>query len=106
MKNENKADASPSRECEAQGQPEKRFLSDRDRDIFLALLDSDEEHNEALKKAANEALRLDAEEEALVVEGLMRLPTKNRSDDFLALPAPQVAMDDMQAVIGAERNED
>ncbi len=106
MKNENKVDASPSRECEAQEQPEKRLLFDRDRDIFLALLDSDEEPNEALKKAANEALRLDAEEESLVVEGLVRLPTKNKSDDFLALPAPQAAMADIQAVIRAERDED
>ena len=29
-------------------------LSDRDRDIFLAMLDSDEEPNEALKQAAEE----------------------------------------------------
>jgi uncharacterized protein (DUF1778 family) len=31
-----------------------RTLSDRDRDLFLALLDSDEEPNEALKKAAED----------------------------------------------------
>ena len=30
---------------------------------------------------------LDAEEEALVAAGLMRLLTKEKSDDFLALPA-------------------
>jgi len=58
------------------------------------------------RKTANEALRLDAEEESLVAAGLMRLPTKNKSDDFLALPAPQVKMDDIQVVIRAERDED
>jgi len=31
-----------------------RTLSDRDRDAFLALLDSDQEANEALKKAAED----------------------------------------------------
>ena len=49
---------------------------------------------------------LDAEEKALIAAGLIRLPTKNKSDDFLALPAPQVAMADIQAVIRAERDED
>jgi len=49
---------------------------------------------------------LDAEEEALVAAGLIRLPAKNKSDDFLALPAPQAAMADIQAVIRAERDED
>jgi hypothetical protein len=49
---------------------------------------------------------LDAEEEALVAAGLMRLPIKEKSDNFLALPAPQVAMADIQAVIRAERDED
>ena len=49
---------------------------------------------------------LDAEEESLVAAGLMRLPVKKKSDDFLALPAPQVAMADIQAVIRAERDED
>lgn len=34
-----------------------RTLSDRDRDVFLALLDSDEEPNEALKEAAKEYKR-------------------------------------------------
>jgi hypothetical protein len=58
------------------------------------------------RKAANEAVRADAEEAGLVAAGLMRLPVKNKSDDFLALPAPQVAMDDIQAVIRAERDED
>lgn len=33
---------------------EVRRLSDRDRDIFLALLDADQEPNEALKAAAEE----------------------------------------------------
>jgi prevent-host-death family protein len=49
---------------------------------------------------------LDAEESALVAAGLMRLPVKEKSDDFLTLPAPRVAMDDIQAVIRAERDED
>ncbi len=48
---------------------------------------------------------LDAEE-ALVAAGLMRLPVKEKSDDFLTLPAPQVTMTDIQAVIRAERDED
>jgi hypothetical protein len=58
------------------------------------------------RRAADEALRLESEEAALVEEGLMRLPVENKSDDFLALPAPQVAMADIQAVIRAERDED
>ena len=49
---------------------------------------------------------LDAEEAALVAGGLMRLPVKIKSDDFLALPAPRVAIADIQAVIRAERDED
>lgn len=49
---------------------------------------------------------LDAEEEALVAAGLMRLPIKEKSDGFLDLPAPQVTMADIQAVIRAERDED
>ena len=49
---------------------------------------------------------LDAEEEALVAAGLMRLPTKEKSNDFLALPAPRVALSNIQAVIRAERDED
>lgn len=49
---------------------------------------------------------LDAEEAALVAGGLMRLPVKVKSDDFLALPAPRVALADIQAVIRAERDED
>jgi prevent-host-death family protein len=49
---------------------------------------------------------LDAEEAALVAGGLMRLPVKAKSDDFLALPAPRVAIADIQAVIRAERDED
>jgi hypothetical protein len=36
----------------------------------------------------------------------MRLPTKEKSDDFFSLPAPQVALADIQAVIRAERDED
>ena len=58
------------------------------------------------RRAAGEALRLESEEASLVEEGLMRLPVENKSDDFLALPAPQVAMANIQAVIRAERDED
>jgi hypothetical protein len=58
------------------------------------------------RRAAGETLRLESEEASLVEEGLMRLPVENKSDDFLALPAPQVAMADIQAVIRAERDED
>jgi hypothetical protein len=36
----------------------------------------------------------------------MRLPARNKSDDFLALPAPRVATADIRAVIRAERDED
>ena len=49
---------------------------------------------------------LDAEEEALVAAGLMRLPLEEKNDDFLDLPAPQVATEDIQAAIRAERDED
>lgn len=38
------------------------------------------------ERAAGEALRLQPEEASLVEEGLMRLPAKDKSDDFLALP--------------------
>ncbi|MBV8857425.1 MAG: hypothetical protein JOZ02_10875 [Acidobacteria bacterium] len=58
------------------------------------------------RTAAGEALRLEPEESSLVEEGLMRLPAKKKSDDFLALPAPQVAAADIRAVIRAERDED
>lgn len=34
-----------------------RTLSDRDRDVFLALLDSDQEPNESLKRAAKDYKR-------------------------------------------------
>lgn len=37
----------------------------------------------------------DAEEEALVTAGLMHHPAKDKSDDFLALPAPQLTMADI-----------
>jgi prevent-host-death family protein len=49
---------------------------------------------------------LDAEEESLVAAGLMRLPIKKKSDDYLSIPAPQVTMADIRAVIRAERDED
>ena len=49
---------------------------------------------------------LHAEEAALVAGGLMRLPVKVKSDDVLALPAPRVAIADIQAVIRAERDEE
>lgn len=49
---------------------------------------------------------LDAEEETLVAAGLMRLPLQPKSNDFLDLPAPEVSLDDLRAVIRAERDED
>jgi antitoxin (DNA-binding transcriptional repressor) of toxin-antitoxin stability system len=49
---------------------------------------------------------IDAEEAALVAGGLMRLPIKKKSNDFLTLPAPRVRMDDIEAAIRAERDED
>ena len=49
---------------------------------------------------------MDAEEEALVAAGLMRLPAKEKSDDLLSLPAPRVAAADIRAVIRAERDVD
>lgn len=49
---------------------------------------------------------LDAEEEALVAAGLMRLPMREKNNDFLEMSAPQVSMEDIQAVIRAERDED
>ena len=58
------------------------------------------------RRAVDEALRLESEEASLVEEGLIRLPIKNKSDDFLALPAPQVATADIQAGIRTERDED
>ena len=58
------------------------------------------------RRLADEALRLESEEASLVEEGLMRLPARNKSDDFLALPAPRVATADIRAVIRAERDED
>ena len=49
---------------------------------------------------------LDAEEEALVAAGLMRLPLEEKSDDFLHYPAPVVPLEDIRANIKAERDED
>ena len=49
---------------------------------------------------------LDAEEEALVAAGLMRLPSDEKNDDFLDLPAPEVSLDAIRAAIRAERDED
>ncbi|MGH9766765.1 MAG: type II toxin-antitoxin system Phd/YefM family antitoxin [Blastocatellia bacterium] len=49
---------------------------------------------------------LDAEEEALVAAGLMRLPTEPKSDDFWKLPAPDVELKDIVAAVQADRNED
>ena len=49
---------------------------------------------------------MDAEAEALVAAGLMRLPLEPKSDDFLDLPAPEVSLEELRAVIRAEREED
>lgn len=49
---------------------------------------------------------LEAEEEALVAAGLMRLPAEPMTDEFLKLPAPQVSLETIRATIRAERDED
>ena len=49
---------------------------------------------------------LDAEEEALVAAGLMRLPLDKKSNDFLDWSAPRVSLDAIRAAIRAERDED
>ena len=49
---------------------------------------------------------LDAEEEALVAAGLMRLPLQTKSNNFFELPAPEVSLDHIRAAIRAERDED
>ncbi len=49
---------------------------------------------------------LDAEEEALVAAGLMRLPLQTKSNNFFELPAPDVSLDHLRAAIRAERDED
>jgi hypothetical protein len=48
----------------------------------------------------------DAEEAALVAAGLLRLPVQPKSNDFLTLPAPEVSLAVLRAVIRAEREED
>ncbi len=48
----------------------------------------------------------DAEEAALVAIGLMRLPLQPKSNGFLDLPAPEVSLESLRAVIRAEREED
>ena len=48
----------------------------------------------------------DAEEEALVAAGLMRLPLDEKSDDFLDNSAPSVSLKPIRAAIKAERDED
>lgn len=49
---------------------------------------------------------LDAEEEALVAAGLMRLPVEKKNNNFLNYPAPEVSMEKIRAAIIAERDED
>ncbi len=49
---------------------------------------------------------LDAEEEALVGAGLMRLPLETKSDEFLNLPAPEVSPEIIREMIRSERDED
>lgn len=58
------------------------------------------------RRAVGEALNLESEKASLVEGGLMRLPARNKSDDFLTLPAPWVATADIRAVIRGERDED
>jgi prevent-host-death family protein len=49
---------------------------------------------------------LDAEEEALIASGLMRLSLEPKNDDFLDLPAPEVSIDKIRDIIRTERDED
>ena len=49
---------------------------------------------------------LDNEEETLVSAGLLRLPLTEKSNDFLKLPAPQVALTAVRTAVRAERDED
>jgi prevent-host-death family protein len=49
---------------------------------------------------------LDEEERRLVAGGLMRLPTHEKSDDFLDLPTPRVGVKVTRAILRAERDED
>lgn len=53
-----------------------------------------------------EGFDLDAEEEALVAAGLMRLPLDKMSDDFFDLPAPEVSLKAIRTAIRDERDED
>jgi prevent-host-death family protein len=47
---------------------------------------------------------LDEEEAELVAAGLMRLPLKEKSDDFLDYPAPDVPLEAIREVLRAERD--
>lgn len=47
---------------------------------------------------------LDAEEEALVASGLMRLPLEPKNDDFLDFPAPEVSDEVVRQIIRSERD--
>ena len=49
---------------------------------------------------------LDAEEEALVEAGLLRLPEAELPQDFWKMPAPTVPMEVLLDAIRAERDED
>jgi prevent-host-death family protein len=49
---------------------------------------------------------LDADEQALVAAGLMRLPLDKKNNDFLEYPAPEVPLEHIRAAIRAERDED
>ena len=49
---------------------------------------------------------LEAEEEALVGAGLLRLPLETKSDEFLNLPAPEVSLEIIREMIRSERDED
>jgi prevent-host-death family protein len=48
---------------------------------------------------------LDAEEEALIASGLMRLSLEIKNDDFLDLPAPEVSDEIIRDIIRNERDE-
>lgn len=50
--------------------------------------------------------QLEAEEKELIAAELMRPALDKKNDDFLDLPAPEVSLEAIRAIIRAERDED
>lgn len=75
---------------------------------FAEFLEQKETITPRVKRPRNGANvdRISAEENELVAAGLMSLPTKERNDDFLKLPAPKVSTEAVRAAIRVERDED